>query len=278
MNPFLRWVGGKRWLAPTLGPLIVTAISPSGRYIEPFLGAGALALALAEPNKLVRQTFLLNDFCEPLMRTWEWIVKAPDSVDRELRGLVSRHGSDATGYGAVRTAYNMTRSYMVRAAQFLYLNATSFNGVYRENQRGLYNVPHGRTTQAFMTHETMQKVASLLRTRARFSIGDFEPIIDQARFGDVLYADPPYDGVYNDYTAHGFSSEAQSRLAHALKRAVHRGAKVFTSNADTPLIRALYKDWAKIETVSEPRAVAARATARVRTECLLITGLPGEPS
>jgi DNA adenine methylase len=271
MKPFLRWVGGKKWLTPTLVPKLAAAISPTGRYIEPFLGGGAIALALAEC--LPSAGFLLNDFSEPLVRTWQWVTRSPLSVDRELRKLAET-GSDPAAYKVVRAAYNVERAHLAKAAQFLYLNATSFNGVYRENQKGLYNVPHGRTVSSFISTETLEAVSKLLLARTRFSCGDFEPLVAQAKAGDAVFADPPYDGVFGDYTAQGFSTADQGRLAAVLKRASDRGAAIYATNADTPLIRELY-GWATVGVVAETRNVAASATARVKAECVLISNRKG---
>lgn len=272
--PFIRWVGGKAWATSILVDRLTRHLRPQSRYVEPFLGSGAIALAMA--SRTPGLPMILADFCGPLMGLWYWIKNRPDDLDRAFDD-----GDDWTvseeNYYRIRDAFRQ-ETFSVRsplpAARFLWLNRTGYNGVYRENANGVYNVPWGKKkTITLPSGETLRGLSQHLRNAHLFLGYDFEQTLKSVRRGDVVFVDPPYDGVYDDYLAGGFGVENQIRLARVLHGCVDRGAFVYMTNADTPRIRELYASW-DLEPLSEPRHVAAKASSRQKAACLLCFGVP----
>lgn len=256
-QPFLKWCGGKKQLADTLLPLILERLAPGGAYIEPFLGGGAVAL------RIDRETPVrASDACPPLVETWQMVAAQTYALSRLLEQL--RDGHSADQYYAVRA--EMPDGPVGRAARFIYLNKTGFNGLYRTNRAGLFNVPLGRgRATSIPTYGELMAVASVVR---EWTIGllDFERAIDRAGAGDVVYADPPYDGTFA-YSS-GFGDVARVRLASSLRRAARRGVGVVVTDADTPLVRRLYA-WADVRSIDERRSVAASSSSRDDASCIV---------
>lgn len=261
-TPPLKWVGSKRWLVPLLSPCIYERLAATGgRYIEPFLGGGAIALDLGLSN------MLLADNCQPLIVTYHAIRKSPSAVAWALKNLVDK-GTDKESYLRVRA--EESRSPVVAAARFLYLNRFGFNGLYRENSKGKFNVPHGgdRSNASVPDVEALTAVANALKG-ADLRLADFRDTIAVAQEGDVVYADSPYYDTYSGYTAGGFSDEDHVALSQALGAAHARGVAVIASNSDHERVRELY-DWAFVTPVHERHAVGATAERRGLRPAVLI--------
>ncbi|HEX7095343.1 MAG TPA: Dam family site-specific DNA-(adenine-N6)-methyltransferase [Acidimicrobiales bacterium] len=271
LSPFLKWVGGKRWAIDLLVPRIAAALVPGATYVEPFLGAGAIALAMPAGTPME-----LGDYCAPLMGLWWWIKH---DVER-LVEVIPPGLRDELRYYETRARFN-ARMFDVEdplpSALFLWLNFMCFNGVYRENAAGEFNVPFGkgRKVVRLPNERQLRRVHEHLQSAKLYIGADFSFTVQCAEDGDVLFADPPYDGVFTDYTADGFGPGEQRRLAESLELARRRGVTILETNADTPLIRELYAgDGWTIENLEEPRAVAAKGTSRTKAACVLITGTP----
>lgn len=276
IKPLIKWAGGKASLVSTLVPAIEAHLHETqGRYFEPFLGGGAVAWALG------RSGMVLNDALEPLIEMYCAVRDDPAQVAWALSALAVA-GVDEANYYRVRDLRPDTP--VLRAARFLFLNRTGFNGLFRTNKSGEFNVPYGRDkyresaiqsrsrdaiTSLFPHKGKFEALSDLLRTCV-ITCDDFEAVIAQARAGDLVYADPPYDGTYNAYTAAKFSDEDQERLAAALYRAAQRGVAVVTSNADTERVRYLYHEWAQLDVIGERRSINADKRGRGRVPCLLI--------
>ncbi len=267
-KPFLKYVGGKRLLVPELGPVIGHKLGETkGCYIEPFLGGGAMALYLG-PHDMV-----LVDGSKRLIAMYQTIQRCdPAAIRKMLDDLGKCINEDA--YYSVREAFNEGIDDPIEhAAAFIYLNKTGFNGLYRENSEGGYNVPYGKpknaTSSLFPSLHDLKLVKAALQGSEICSC-DFEYVVDGADEGDVLYVDPPYDGGFTQYIAAGFSTEDQIRLARALERASLRGATIIAHNANTELILGLYQ-WATITTLDEKRPIAAAPEARQDAPCVIIT-------
>lgn len=274
MKPFLRWVGAKRWLAPTLAPWITARLRVGGVYCEPFLGAGAVALQLADATRVPRMR--LGEKCHALSGLWWWLQRDASSVAEALE--CNAWQNTAEGYKHVVEMFNRLDHFdegdATPSAMMLWLNHTCFNGVYRENKRGLYNVPWGkRKTILLPSRQDLMAIGYHLQRTDIFAGRDYtETLALDLPSGSVVYADPPYDGTFTGYTSFGFGDRAQAELADNLRYLVSRGVAVATTNSDTPFIRGLYSTGAwNVQTVSEPRSVAARGSSRTRAPCLLIT-------
>jgi DNA adenine methylase len=264
-QPPIKWVGGKRWLVPKIVPAIYQRIATTrGRYIEPFLGGGAVALALGLPG------MILGDTCMPLVATYATIRRTPEAVAWALQTLVER-GTDRESYLAVRAS--RPTSVVFSAARFIYLNRFGFNGLYRENSQGKFNVPYGGNPSAPVPgRDELIAVAEALRG-ADLRVADFRTTIAHAQSGDVLYVDSPYFETYSNYTAGGFTDEDHAALAVALRAAHARGALFIASNSDHERVRELY-DWATIVPVTERHTVGAVGERRGDKPAVLILSDP----
>ena len=268
MKPFIKYVGGKSWLVDKLVPEIL-AVKPA-LYVEPFLGGGAIALAL--PTALPK---VLGDANPRLVDVWVAIQRHSALTLRALRRLETWPESEWRYY-TVRDNFNrMIGVPMIgwpeRAAHFLWLNARCFNGLWRTNARGLFNVPWGKYEKPRVIDD-LELYAPALRL-ATISHGGFADTLERGAGVRPLavFADPPYDGTFDGYTAEGFSDDAQRRLAAQLDAIAGTGAAVWATNSDTPLVRRIY-DWAQIEAIDERHSVGATGERRGMKPCVLIRG------
>lgn len=258
----IKWVGGKRWLVPTIAPSIYERLAATqGRYIEPFMGSAAVALDLGLPG------MILSDRCKPLVATYAAIRRTPEAVAWALQTLVEK-GTDKEHYLAVRASE--PPSVVFAAARFIYLNKFGFNGLYRENSKGKFNVPHGgdRSSAGIPGRDELNAVSRALKD-AEIRVADFRETIERAQPGDVLYVDSPYYETFSDYTAGGFTEDDHVALASVLRDAHERGAVFIASNSDHERVRDLYT-WAKIVPVAERHAVGATAERRGMKDAVLI--------
>jgi DNA adenine methylase len=234
--PFLRWAGGKRQLRRILVSFLPADID--GRiYREPFLGGGSLFFAL-QPKKAV-----LSDANEHLIRCYEFVRDQPELVASRLQ----RHADNdsETHYYRIRDDYNNSPFSAAQAARFIYLNKTCFNGIFRVNAKGKFNVPYGRKeSPTIPTSKQLADIAVVL-DKATLQAGPYERQLQNASRGDFIYLDPPYPPLngtayFTHYTPDRFSLEDQNNLAEHVRGADAEGCLFMMSNADIPLIRKLY--------------------------------------
>jgi DNA adenine methylase len=263
--PVVKWAGGKRQL---LGELLarLPADVDHRRHVELFTGGGALFFARAPERAL------LADTCEPLMRMYAVVRKDPRRVVRCLHELSKRHSEPH--YYRVRDRFNARRVRGKRpegaeeAAMMLYLNRAGFNGLYRCNRDGHFNVPFGRRTAKSIYQPELVYGAAPVLARADLHIGPFDTVggVNILR-DDFVYLDPPYVPLgcgspsFTSYGPGGFSHEEHIRLRDAAEVWASRGAKVMISNSDTPFTRDIWRRW-RIETVRARRSVAATKAGR----------------
>lgn len=289
MDPFLKSVGGKRWLAADLTREIMR-LEPKF-YVEAFAGGGAVALTL-HPG-LDR---LVSDANPDFMATWQAIKACePEEVMAALTAVEKKYPNTGLGYAQAVNALREHeaepngRPLLERAALTLYINYRCYNGLWRVNQSGQFNVPWAQYKPEKLRRFTLEefKLYHTLLQTIEVCHADFRVIFDRLcgakyrgyRNKIVVYADPPYDSVPNDkgqrgfsgYTAEGFNETDQRDLARWLQYLTGLGMHVFSTNADTPLIRELYA-WAQIQTIVEYHSVGSRANRRGEKPCLLIRG------
>lgn len=255
MQPFLKWAGGKRWLEKQFP---FSAENFTGRYIEPFVGSGAMFFAL-EPRSAI-----LTDVNFRLIETYQAIASRPDLVRRYLGRYQSGHSTES--YYRIRST-NYRSSYM-RAAQFLYLNRTCWNGLYRVNRKGIFNVPKGTKDAVILPDDDFAGWSNLL-AGCEIYTSDFEAVIDRARNGDLVYCDPPYTVHHNQngflkYNENIFSWNDQERLRLALDRAISRGVTVVVSNADHKSINELYEGFGEKISLDRASVISGKASGRGR--------------
>lgn len=267
MKPFLNWAGGKRWLVSTHPQALQRA---PGRYIEPFLGSGAVFF------HLLPESSLLSDTNSHLVEAYAAVRDDPERVLEKLREHHRRHSRDY--YYRMRSS--QPRKPATRAARLIYLNRTCFNGLYRVNLKGEFNVPIGSKQSVILSDDDFEAWAIAL-AGSELVVQDFETTIASAGRGDFVYADPPYTVKHNmnnfvKYNERIFSWSDQVRLARCLNAAAERGARVVLSNADHPSIRDLYAAprWNHVGVFRHSR-LAASSDHRRRTTELLISNCAG---
>jgi len=213
---------------------------------------------------------LLADVNPELVATYESVRDDVDGVIAAL-GRLAAAGHAKVAYYGVRTRYNARGTARVdskveRAAMFLYLNKTCFNGLHRVNRRGEFNVPVGRYTNPRILDESALRSASLALAGADLRCEPFETLLERARPGDFVYLDPPYAPVsdtanFTAYAQDGFGRDAQVRLRDVYRELDRRGCKLMLSNSDVPMIRDLYRGFT-IDVVMAPRMVSCDAKTR----------------
>jgi DNA adenine methylase len=257
-RPFLKWVGGKTQLLEQLQPLLPPTFR---RYFEPFVGGAALFFDLHAKDRLNAEVFL-TDVNAELIDAYVAIRDHVDDVIEVLRG----HRYESDYYYEVRKLDRTKLSLAERAARTVFLNKTGYNGLYRVNRSGQFNVPFGRfTNPAFCDVENLRACSRALRG-VQITAADFEAVLETARKGDFVYFDPPYVPLSptSDFTAYipgGFGEGEQRKLAKVFGKLARRGVYAMLSNSDTPFVRKLYEDF-DIETVYAARSVNSNAARR----------------
>lgn len=252
-RPFLKWAGGKSKLVDS-----IMARFPHnfGRYFEPFLGGGAVFFAL-EPERAV-----LADVNAELVTAY---TALRDELPRVMTAL-RRHRAERDHFYEVRAQDASGMSTVARAARMIFLNRTCYNGLYRVNRSGAFNVPFGKYDNPTICDEENLRSVSHALQDATIENTDVFSTVAKARAGDLVYFDPPYDPVsktasFVSYNERGFTSADQEKLAHTFRGLAERGVHAVLSNSDTPFIRSLYKGF-RIETVHVRRAINSRADRR----------------
>lgn len=267
VKPFLKWAGGKGRVLKLLTPLLPPDVK-NLRYIEPFVGGGAMFFHL-EP-----ETSILNDINAKLMACYRQVRDNLQGVLELLEPMTAEHSEER--YLMRRDWFNRsTVGYSANAALFIYLNKTCFNGLYRENKNGKFNVPSGKYEKPEVYDAEHLKHCSTLLSRAELECGSFIGAMKWAGKGDFVYLDPPYDPVseeqhFTSYHESGFGKKDQHDLYVAAVQASARGAKVMISNADTEYVRTLYDEF-KINSISESRSVSCNGKKRQKVGALVIT-------
>ena len=265
IEPFLKWPGGKRWLTARHLNLFPRAYE---RYIEPFLGGAAIFFALS-PERAY-----LSDANAELVNTYDRIKKDRLKVERGLTRYQKEHGWDF--YYQIRAAQPTDPT--ARAIRFLYLNRTCFNGIYRVNKRGQFNVPIGTKSAVSFDEGYLETVEDSLRN-VRIKTQDFAAALRQAQKGDFVFIDPPYTVMHNNngfvkYNAQLFSWNDQSRLAAEIKDAGARGALIMMSNADHSSVRQLYENFGTHHILTRSSILAGDPGHRRSATELLVTNYP----
>lgn len=264
----LRWVGGKSWLMKWLAPQINSATT-AGTYFEPFVGGGAAFFALA-PARAV-----LGDLNHDLVNYYRHVRSDPAAFTRAFRALPQE--VDAGCYRELRERFNDETDPHCRAALFLALNLTSFNGIWRVNQSGRFNVPYGdRPKLCRVSDEDITATSSALQG-ATLAAVDFEALLDRAETGDFAFLDPPYEAVsaqecFSRYTLSGFGIDQHKRVADIVGRLQDRGCRFVLTVAETELAHELYRSHDMIRV--QARRVAAAHGAHRLTSDLVISNIP----
>jgi DNA adenine methylase len=267
-SPVIKWVGGKTKLLPEL---LARMPEQFGRYYEPFVGGAALFFRVA-PKRAV-----LNDSNPDLVALYGTIARDANAVIKKLEHHRAAH--DERHYYATRERWNQNHSSWSapdRAATFIYLNKTCFNGLWRVNRSGDFNVPIGRYADPPICVPAALHAAQGVLARAELRCGEYKAAVEDAKAGDFIYFDPPYDPVtptanFTSYTAGAFGADAQRALAATARELVARGCKVMLSNSDTLFIRSLYTKSFRIDRVKCSRAINSNAAKRGDVDEVVMT-------
>mgnify|MGYP000853327378 CR=1 FL=1 len=270
-RPFVKWAGGKRQLLPDLLHRVPSSFR---HYHEPFVGGGALFFALTEQNRLDGKGVRLTDINRELINTYQMVR---DRVET-LIALLSTFKNDESFYYTIRALEPSQLDEVQRAARFIYLNKTCFNGLFRENRRGQFNVPFGRYKQAQFCAPNDLRAASRALRGVCLEVAGFDEIAMSCQPGDFVYCDPPYVPVsrtasFTSYNGGGFGDEDQQRLADVVRVLGERGVHVLLSNSAVPLTYALYREL-HIEEVLARRAINSRGDRRGHVPELLVAAGP----
>lgn len=266
MEPFLKWAGGKRWLIPKL----LDKLPTFNTYYEPFVGSGGLFFAL-EPKQAV-----LSDTNLELINCYRCVRDHCQEVIRTLRRLKPNKKT----YYRVRDKLYRKGDKIKRAAYFIYLNKTCWNGLYRVNLEGRFNVPVGRANDSVEVFDPEQLVvASHLLKRAKLKCCDFQEAVEDVQSADLVYFDPPYitthlNNGFIKYNSKLFHHSDELRLARTAHNLAMKHASVIVSNAAHPLIRQQYDGpFFKAEILRASR-IAADSSRRSKFKELVITTFP----
>ena len=267
--PFLKWVGGKRQLLSELEARVAEA-RPHGRYHEPFVGGGALFFDLYSRGALGRHKTCLSDNNERLIEAYRGVQERVEDIITLLEGHTRVHGKEH--YYAVRA--EVPNDLAARAARIIYLNRTCYNGLFRENSKGGFNVPMGSYKNPKICDPTNLRAVSQALKRCTIAHRSFTAVLDVAKTGDFVYFDPPYAPVsktanFTSYNKDAFDETSQRVLANVFDELTKRGVKDLLSNSDTGLIHALYKTH-RIDIVQASRLVNSRADKRGKVNEVLI--------
>lgn len=264
VKPFIKWAGGKSQLLPEMSKLFPPK-AQINRYFEPFLGGGAVFFYLQHPKSF------LSDTNKNLVELYD-VVK--NNVEDLIKAL-KKHKNERDYFYEVRAQKPEELSQVERAARLIFLNKTCFNGLYRENSKGEFNVPFGKYKNPTICDEEGLRSASLALKHAKITRSEFHSVLSQAKTTDFIYFDPPYHPLnktsnFTSYTAGGFGEKEQRDLAKVYRELSDRGCFVMLSNSDTPLIRELYRDFSTFE-IKATRAINSKAGGRGKiTELLVI--------
>ena len=273
-RPFLKWAGGKAKLAPRI---LERAPASFGCYVEPFVGAGAVFFAAEESRPAVRA--ILNDANPELIETFTVLRDSHEALVDELRSLSG--GYLASTAEERRDLYYATRADeperpVGRAARFIFLNKTCYNGLFRVNMRGGFNVPHGHYKNPRILDEDLLTRCSKALSRAELRSEDFAATCAAARPGDFVYLDPPYHPLtatanFTGYTRADFGRADQLRLRDVFEDLTRRGVAAMLSNSAHEYVLQLYGGLGyAIEQVAMSRAINSKGSARSPIPELLI--------
>lgn len=270
IKPFLKWAGGKRQLIPQIKKNMPKKYN---NYYEVFLGGGAVLFSI-QPSYAI-----INDSNKELINCYEVIRDHPDELIEELK----IHKNDKDYFYEIRGLDRSTKKYnklssIQRASRIIYLNKTCYNGLFRVNSQGEFNVPYGKYKNPDIVNEAVIKAVSKYLRDNKIEIlnQDFSQALNSAQKGDFIYLDPPYDPVsdtasFTGYDINGFHKEDQRRLKELVDQLHEKGCKILLSNSYTDFIRDLYKDtYYKQTKISAIRSINSQGNKRGKVDEILV--------
>jgi len=275
-SPFLKWAGGKNQLLPAILPRFPDRIRI---YYEPFVGGGAVFFALASEGRIGEA--VLGDMNRDLIETYRVVRDDVETLVEALAELAP-HATSSERYYEVRAVDPCSLEPVGRAARFIFLNKTCFNGLYRVNRSGRFNVPFGRYKRPRVLDEAALHRASRALTRADLVVEDFETTVAAVGPGDAVYFDPPYapaseTACFTSYHRSPFGPLEHERLRRVYCACWQQGAVAVLSNSDTPFTQDLYRGL-EFETVFAQRAINRDPNRRGHVSEMLVHGIRARSS
>ncbi len=267
--PFAKWAGGKRQL---LSQIKERMPEKYNNYFEPFVGGGAVVFELLPANALI------NDINKALINAYKQICNKPEAFLKAVNRLDEEMGEDGKAYYySLREHYNdklMRAEYDVElAALFVFINKHCFNGLYRVNGKGLFNVPYNNSRRTSVDENVIMEISEYLH-KVTIMDGDFEVACKDAKKGDFVFLDSPYAPLnptsFESYTKEGFDIESHKRLARLFDELTARGCYCMLTNHNTDLIQELYGNKGyRMDVVSVKRMINSDASNRVGEEVII---------
>ncbi len=264
LRPFLKWAGGKQRLIAHYQEYFPD-FDDINRYYEPFIGSGAIFFHY-QP-----ETAVLADRNETLMEVYRAVQQDVEAVIKALRV----HYNDSDYFYEVRGQDVGELTLAERAARIIFLNKTCYNGLFRENSKGKFNVPFGRYKSPKICNEKRLRRASRVLQNVTLLAADFEDVVETAVAGDFVYFDPPYAPLsatssFTQYDKHGFALADQIRLSETVAKLTKRGVKVMLSNSSAPIIYDLYERDYQLVEMQARRNINSKGSQRGLVKELLI--------
>lgn len=266
-KPFIRWAGGKRRLADILTKSFPEGFNPkNSRYFEPFIGGGALMFALGDETSeryISGKNVYINDSNPDLIATYKTIKVNVEELIRIL-DVYSRDTSKLA-YESMRKSAPADEIH--KAARFIYLNKTCFNGLWRVNSRGEFNVPWGKLKKPTIFTEENLLACHRRLSGSKISCGDFVEATNKSKRGDLVYFDPPYlplspSSSFSKYSKDDFTIEDHKKLAKHIEELTAKGVYVILSNSDTELSRDIFRSVLSLRQIPMNRSISAASASR----------------
>lgn len=268
-KPFLRWAGGKRWLIKHLPGLLPKQFND---YHEPFLGGASIFLYLKSCNLIQNHSFL-SDFNSDLIN----VYKQLQNNSQEIINLLKSYKNERDFYYSIRAV--RPQNEIEKAAIFIYLNRTSYNGIYRVNRDGLYNVPFGyRNGKNLLDCSNFSRISDLLSQNVTFQASDFEVVRENIKPYDLVFLDPPYTVAHENngfvqYNQQIFSWDDQKRLADLLKFISTSNAYFILTNAAHVSIAELFNGLGNLHVVQRPSTIGGKGAKRTKVNEYVFTNV-----
>jgi DNA adenine methylase len=283
VKPLLKWAGGKRRLLQTLFEVFPANFEITrNNFFEPFVGGGAVLFELANHISAVeigslnkkQKSIKISDTNEELINFYKVVRDNPSELLRKIKALAK--STDRDSFYSIRSSSPKTKA--GRAARLLYLNRLCFNGLYRVNSKGEFNVPYGRYAKPNIYNPELIRACSAWLKNVKISEETFEDAVVEAKKGDLVYFDPPYiplsaTASFASYAKEGFSEKDQRELAKVIAALTKRGVYVVLSNSDTKLSRQIFGDL-NLFAVPVGRSISANGASRSKVNELIGTNYP----
>ena len=272
LRPFVKWAGGKRQLLNEIGKRLPDEI---GTYFEPFVGGGALLVNLKNKERISRA--VISDLNSELINLYNVVKKNPDKLIDALSCEEFENSEEA--YRNLKNEFNtltgLSGNDIRRASLLIYLNKHGYNGLWRVNSKGKFNVPFGRYVKSSIPHEhSILKFSTMLKN-VKILNQDFEQTVKSAKKGDFVYFDPPYHPIsktanFTDYNSNGFTFDDQQRLADVFRKLDAKDVRLMLSNSKVPKIEELFEGFT-IDTVEAKRFINCNGERRNGTKEIIVT-------